>query len=551
MNRLCPRTIACALFPGETDPPTSNYSAEAPDPLIFIGISYPPFDPFQPPPLGPGELFVAKDCFGIAHSATSQQEANILALLASRICKEPTSQQYTNDPQTATCACPGGAVFSYTVPAGYMTMAADPDPEAWLAASNAAALAYAQQQASSLEQRSCVSTSNLLPHPGWMCMGEELTPGALNTYQITGLNSAGDWTFVLSSGALPDGVTLDKTGNNTAEIGGNPSAPGLYTYTITAYRAAMPNQTLSVSDSLRVLGIKNPTGCATVNSDFSQQLDAGNLPVTFSADSATLPDGLTMDSTGLISGTPTTPTTSPFNVTITDAQGDSCVVPVTISIFVCFTNGNPPDADINPGNPYNFQLVSGAPDTTDYDFTIASGSLPPGLSLDSTTGLISGQATTAGVYSFTVALAGVCAPCSHPYTISAGCQPTITDVLPIIPSLTLDVPGNLSQGPYYFIQRTGALKTLFIFASADYASSFGLSVDWSLQLWNDETNVKIINTGNAVSGGPADHCGFGHSDTNNAWALTSCVRYRLVAVLNQPYPNPNSCSTTANFSANY
>lgn len=354
MNRICKTGIECALFPGEVDSPVVNFSSEAPDPLLFLGTYYPPFDPGC---LGcnPNTIYAADNCFGTVYSAVSQADANLLARSAGAICKEPNAQQYTNDPQTASCNCPGGSVFSYTVPAGYMTVAADPDPEAWLAAANAAALAYAEQQAASLVQRDCAATTSLLPHPGWMCLGEELLPGATNTYTITGLNSAGDWNFILSGGALPDGATLDKTGPDTAQISGTPAFAGLYSYTILAFRDASPNITISTTDTLRVIGLTNSTlPDGVTGTAYNEQLaTAGtDAPVTFAlATGAVIPDGLTLHSDGTIDGTPTTPTTTPFDVTITDAGGRVCTQAVTITVTNPCTPDSGPAVPTIAGNP--------------------------------------------------------------------------------------------------------------------------------------------------------------------------------------------------------
>ena len=399
MKRICKVGIQCALFPGEIDSPTENYSSEAPDPLLFIGTFYPP-EPHPCLGCNPPDVYKALDCIGIVFSAESQAAANLLARSSAAICKQPNSQQFTNDPQTATCQCPGGSKFSYTVPAGYMAIATDPDPEAWIAAANAAALAYAEQQVAILEQRSCAATTSLLPHPGWMCLGEELLDDATNIYTVTGLNAAGDWTFEIVGGSLPPGVSLEKTGHNTAQLTGSPTAPGVYTYTILAFRPALPYVTVSTSDTLRVFGITNPDlPDGTVGTAYNDHFaSAGGIaPVAFSG---TPPAGLTLHSDGTIDGMPTTATSAPFDVTITDADGGVCTQAVTITIAegTCLLTTSSPLPDGTTGAAYSQQIASSP--LVSSGWTITSGSLPDGLSLSSS-GLISGTPTVANTFTFT------------------------------------------------------------------------------------------------------------------------------------------------------
>lgn len=403
MNRICPNVIECPC----DDSPVMNTSAEAPDTLVYAGIYFPPADPGC---LGcdPATVYHSQNCYGVVYSADSQAAANLLARSTGAICKDPRAQQFTNDPQTASCQCPGGSVFSYTVPAGYMAVASDPDPAAWIAAANAAALAYAEQQVANLETRDCAMTTSLLPHPGWMCLGEELLPGATNTYTITGLNAAGDWTFQIFGGALPAGVTLDKTSNNTAQISGTPTDPGVYTYTILAFRPAVPGTTILTTDTLRVFGITNPDlPDAAVATPYLDGIDpvviltaGGTDPVVFSVDPSVLPVWMAIADDGTITGTPGLADVGfkNFDVTITDPEGRVCTQTVTINVLPFFCVSTPPHGKVAVAYSYQLLTTFGVGPWT---FIITAGATPAGLNMDAA-GLISGTPTISGNLTFQV-----------------------------------------------------------------------------------------------------------------------------------------------------
>ena len=147
-----------------------------------------------------------------------------------------------------------------------------------------------------------------------------------------------------------------------------------------------------------------PATTGTVGQPYSSSLTAtgGVPPYTFSISSGTLPPGLTLNTaTGAISGTPTTAGSYSFTVKLVDSSGNNATANCGIMIAPPPLNLQcPPATTEMVGQPYNSSLTAtgGVPP---YTFSISSGSLPPGLSLNSATGAITGTPTTQGNYSFT------------------------------------------------------------------------------------------------------------------------------------------------------
>jgi hypothetical protein len=158
------------------------------------------------------------------------------------------------------------------------------------------------------------------------------------------------------------------------------------------------------------------------------------LPYQYSILNGALPPGLSLSSSGTISGKPTTAGTYSFWVDLSDQNPPSqawCLpanaqreFTINVDPRIMVTNQSPAPSTV--GMPYTFGLqavMKSGPDTTStpsspVTWSIPSGQLPPGLALDTATGAITGTPTTAGSYTFTaLAVLDPTRSDTHAYTI--------------------------------------------------------------------------------------------------------------------------------------
>lgn len=512
MNRICPVAITnCECI----DPPILNISAEAADPLLFIGIGYTPYDPWRPPPLGNGQ-YIAHDCYGVGYSVLSQEIADLIAKLNAIVCQnDGQGYAFTNDAQTAFCVCrdPNAplnyTVRWYTVPAGTYT-ASFPnlqDGIAWQDATNQAALAYAKQQVS--RYAVCMSSPTLEGATYGLCLNLPVDPDSF-VISTSGAGATGVYTFTVEEGSLPPGLTLNKKTNTSAYIGGTPTTVGHYEFKIRATSASFGNAYVETDYKVDVLGISNAgrLTAGKVDEAYQYQLigsaPAETSPGVFSFSSLRPPPtGLTIDaSTGLISGTVDTIGDYDFLVLYTDSAGHVCNYYCYLLICgVKFLNSPPNGTLCAAYGP--FQLL------TEPSGCVFTGTLPDCLTL-SASGVISGtlkcpdtdititatdpnQPDCASTKDFTISIAGAtaCAAKVSDIEWTAGINTGDVTYTPKEGGVTIHVASKLRPGtdPNDCIYDAARL-TLYCFLNNPCAA--GYSVTWQA---SSIINTDVCNPG--------------------------------------------------------
>jgi|GEM_PF-1250715 hypothetical protein len=233
-----------------------------------------------------------------------------------------------------------------------------------------------------------IATASPLPNGG---LGEP------HSQQIEGTGGSAPYSFTVSAGALPAGLTLSPGGL----ISGSATVLGAATFTVrledhnglTAEREftleVTPTMVITTGATLKAGVLKVP---------YSQTLvgTGGAQPYLWSVISGTLPDGLALSAEGVLSGIPSTAGDSSFTVQLTENGGFSITKSFSLSVSASFLL---PTVD-----PIVFPVATiGA----DFGYTVSAGNypqsfsitgLPRGLRYVAATGVISGRPAATGVY---------------------------------------------------------------------------------------------------------------------------------------------------------
>ena len=319
-----------------------------------------------------------------------------------------------------------------------------------------------------------------------------LPAGTVNYGYSTTLSAAGgvlpySWG---APGGLPPGLSLDA---NSGVISGTPTTPGDYAIGVQVIDSETPlvsvfaSLMLNVSSTLSQLTITTPTlPNGTQNSPYNATLAAtgGITPYTWSVSSGSLPAGLHLNnSTGVITGTPTGAGVSNFTVQVIDSELPSQAsvrnLSITISPAVPLSISTTTLPAGTAGTPYSAPIVA-IGGVYPYTWSVIAGKIPDGLTLNTTTGVLSGTPQNVGQSNFTVQVVDS----ETPPVVSAPAQI----------SLTINAPGGNGN--------PGLLSGNYAF----YLNGFNSSTQWTLAgsfISDGNGNITSgILDGNSITGGP-------------------------------------------------
>lgn len=228
------------------------------------------------------------------------------------------------------------------------------------------------------------------------------TQGAAYSKTLAASGGTTPYTWTLDSGSLPAGLTISSAG----VISGTPTGTADATFTVRVTDTVPESATKTFTIVVHGPPIVSTTsvGGATVGTAFSTTLagTAGTTPFTWSLASGTLPGGVTLaGSTGVLSGTPTTAGTFVFGVKITDvntAVSATQNLTLVVADKVAVTTTELAGGTVGAAYSKTIAVTGG---TAPLTWSVASGTLPPGLTLSSA-GALSGTPTQAGTFAFEV-----------------------------------------------------------------------------------------------------------------------------------------------------
>ncbi|WP_425253843.1 IPT/TIG domain-containing protein [Janthinobacterium sp. NFX145] len=216
------------------------------------------------------------------------------------------------------------------------------------------------------------------------------------------------YTFSVTSGSLPAGLSLNTA---TGVLSGTTNVAGSFTFSIKVTDSSTGTGAPFSTSKSYTVAVAAPTiaitpatlPAASVATAYSRQLTAsgGVAPYAYTLSSGSLPAGLTLNASGLLSGTPTSAGSFTLTVQAADAHlfnGAQSYTLVVASATVSLTPASLPNPTAEAAYSTTLAATGG---TAPYSYAVV-GTLPVGLSLNTATGVLSGTTNVAGSFPFSI-----------------------------------------------------------------------------------------------------------------------------------------------------
>jgi hypothetical protein len=369
-----------------------------------------------------------------------------------------------------------------------------------------------------------------------------------------GVSATNSPTYSIISGSLPTGISLNTS---TGAITGTPTVGGIFNFTV---RASNSDGYVEAALSIEVIlsfsiGIPNVTNVTNNSFEFSyfvdNELNGSPATVSFSVSpSGTIssPTSFVVNAGAITNGTRTVSGLSPgttYTITATmtsggDSTSDSRLVTTTFPA-PSFTDGA-----VSSVASTIAAYSDGVSASNTNSYSVVSGSLPSGISLNASTGALTGTPTTQGTYNFVIRATGL-----------GGTADTGTLTIVVYGDLTADMNVNV-YGATNFLDDYFQGQAFDFSFTAENQTSFGATLTLSI---SPTASISGSNPISVSAGGeitPTQRTASG-MDHGRRYTITATLTLsggiasvsdtlvveRMNYIFSQPNPGVENCPYTA------
>ena len=321
---------------GGTQPYSCSITGTLPSGLILNGCTI----SGTPTTAGSTTITVTVTDSGSPQQTASQSETIVINPAPLSLTTSTLPSGTVGVPYSATIGVNGGtspyscAVTSGTLPAGLSISGCSVSGIPTTASTSTVTVKVTDSESPT---QSTTGPETIVINPAALTMTNSLPNGTVGVVYSATIDASGGTTpysCSITSGTLPAGLSLSG-----CTVSGTPTTPGSSTVTVTVTDSSNPTKTVSGAEKITI----NPSGTlsltatlpnATVGVPYSYTLKAtgGTLPYSYSLTAGSLPAGITLQSDGLISGTPTAPGASSFTATVTDSVNATASDPLILLV---------------------------------------------------------------------------------------------------------------------------------------------------------------------------------------------------------------------------